>query len=191
MRLFFAIDVPNKIRECAFEFLQRLQVDVAGVKWVERENLHLTLRFLGEVATDKLADISNVAADTAACHEPFTMSLRGVSAFPSPTRARVIVISADRGETEAREIFTDLNQELHRVGMASEERPFVAHLTIGRIKGALPQGIEILKKENDRLFGEFIVDRFVLVESRLSREGPEYTRIGEFRLGSVLQGLSE
>lgn len=156
IRLFVALDFPVEIRER----LAGLGGGVPGARWTDAENLHLTLRFIGEVPDDQLADVDRALAEIAA--PAFDLVLDGVGVFGSGRNARVLWAGVERNEALAH-LQHKVESALVRAGIPAEERKFSPHVTLARLRDA-PQ---------DRI-GRFIADR------GLFRAGP--IRIGHFTL---------
>ncbi len=153
----------------------RLRSAAEKVKWVEPANLHFTLRFVGDTPE---RDVEAVARAAEGLGEwPLRLVLRGVGAFPSPRRARVVWIGLSEGAEALGEVCRALNGRLEATsGLPPEPREFAPHLTIGRVKvpvpsGALADRIEELRHED---FGEFAAEGFALYHSTLTPRGPVY-----------------
>lgn len=157
----------------------------ASIKWVEPENLHFTLKFLGETPQAAVAQLAQVASEVAARHEPFVVELRGAGAFPRPAQARAIWVGCGSGAEAMTGLATDLEGALTDAGLApKEKRSLSAHLTIGRNKGRhrgmeLAQAIEEAKSAQ---MGWMQVSGFALVRSQLTSQGPVYTDAAQFPL---------
>jgi len=174
IRLFAGIALPEDIRT-------RLEMICAGVRdarWTAPENLHLTLRFIGEVPEPAVEDI--VPALDRIAFDPFDLFLDGVGHFE--TRGRVRTLWAGlAGEPALAELQSRIEAALRRTGCAPETRNFKPHVTLARLKGARPDAVQGWIAANS-LFraGPFRVGEFVLFESRLGGEGPAYFPIAEF-----------
>jgi len=185
MRLFFAIVPPPVVQRAAFAVIRSLREDGDGVAWVKEENLHFTLRFLGEVGDSALGDVARAAREAVAGHAAFDAALGAVGAFPSPRRARVLWLGLAEGAEPMTALAASLADALGRIGFAKEERPFSSHLTIGRLRE--PQGDwteRLPAAAPEPAAVAFRVDRIALVRSQLSRGGSVYTVMDE----AVLDG---
>ena len=149
------------------------------VKPVEEENLHLTLRFIGEVEEGTVSRIAD-ALRTVRYH-PFTASLRGLGAFPSPSNPRVLWIGVEEGEDDLRKLRDGVERALRGI-VPREDEGFAAHLTIARVKGRSHGTMDVLKEYGDYDFGRLNVAEFKLKRSILSRTGPVYTDIEVYPL---------
>ncbi len=179
-RAFVAVELSEAARRQIAGLLERLRRDVRlSVRWVKPELMHLTLAFLGEVSTDFLESAKAQLAEAAARHKAFTMQLKTLGAFPSPSRARVAWIGTDQGKDEVCALQRDVVKALSSVGHEPERRPFSPHLTIGRLR--IPD--DISKALAAQFESEpFRIDHLVLFRSVLGPGGPTYHRLAEFPL---------
>ncbi len=186
-RLFFAVEIPSQVRARAVQVQRRLSRAAGGmVKWVEPENLHITLKFIGEVEAGKVEQVRRIGRQAALKARPMNIEVAGAGAFPSPSSVRVLWLGV-RGDTaELAGLAEALEAGLEEAGICGREsRPFVAHLTLGRARrGARLRGIApALAEFEGESFGEFRVESFVLMRSHLRPEGPVYEVVERFSLG--------
>jgi 2'-5' RNA ligase len=177
MRLFVAMDVPEEIKGVISETLGDLRKNMEGVRWVKPENIHITVKFIGDYEEDKL-DRLEVEIKKAAVRSPrFTALLAGCGAFPSPGKARVIWVGMREGEEEAAIVARKVDSRLGKIGIKREKRPFRGHLTLGRLKrprdcsdviGSMEKGLAKLANM------PFDVQEIVLYRSILDSQGPTY-----------------
>jgi 2'-5' RNA ligase len=141
--------------------------------------MHLTLAFLGEVSQDFLESTEARLAGAAQQHKAFTARLKGLGAFPSPVRARVVWIGTEQGKGEVCALQADVVKALRSVGYQPEKRPFSPHLTIGRLRipGDVSRAVAVQFESEP-----FTIERVVLFRSVLGPEGPVYSRLAEFPL---------
>jgi len=167
------------------DFLRPLMNDVA---WVAPDNFHLTLKFLGPVATEGLAAVTETLTSAAAACAPFKLELGGLGAFPSPTRPRVLWVGLDTGAAAATVLATRIDEALATLGFAREARAFSAHVTLGRVRQphAQPRLGEALAAA--RVVGAVDVARVSLMRSELSPRGARYTELATAPLGSAAAG---
>ena len=173
MRLFIAIDIPEEIKEKISNFQK--QIKMKGIKLVEKENLHITVKFLGEVDENLLNDILNLDLSI----EPVKIKLNQLNVFPNMNYIRVIWIGA-YGENLIK-IFEDVDKKLSNLGF-KKEREYVPHLTIGRVKFIenKKQLKDKIEKFKDVDFGEFEAKKLKLYKSTLTPNGPIYEVIKEW-----------
>jgi 2'-5' RNA ligase len=184
MRTFIAIDLSPEIKGRLAEFVGRLAPLGRGVKWVTKDAMHLTLKFLGEINETQVAEIESGLRPTASKFNPITLTCRGAGVFPpGSARPRVLWVGVEAGPDLAL-LQEDIDQCCEKIGFAREARPFHPHLTLGRVK--TPADIRAVLEEFDRarteVFGRMIVQRVTFFRSQLRPSGAEYSVLGEFPL---------
>lgn len=178
-RLFLAIPLPDDVRERAAAFVAELKTGGARASFVPAENLHYTLKFLGEIVAPHIADVEREARAIAATVPSFTVQVAGAGAFPGLSSARVVWIggTADSdGPDRLAAGFEDLGP---RFGVAAEQRPFRLHMTVARIRRGLqaPRALgDLLRAHASIELGAFECDNVALYESRLGHGPPRYHR---------------
>ncbi|HAP31433.1 MAG TPA: RNA 2',3'-cyclic phosphodiesterase [Firmicutes bacterium] len=178
-RIFFAIMLPGEVRERLALLQRALDLEPGAVKWVEKQNLHLTLQFIGEIPLEKIRPILDGAARTAAATAIFTLEVRGAGAFPGPLRPRVLWAGAGEGEKQTRQ----LAEELSRCIGIAPDKPFSPHITLGRVREGRTVRIgNALSRELSYSAGSVCVERFLCLESMLTARGPRYREIAVFKL---------
>ncbi len=184
MRAFIAIELPQEIKDALASLQERLKISGADVKWVEPKNIHLTLKFLGEVDETKLIEITGILDDVAAAHRIFQARVASTGAFPKPAFPRVIWAGITLGDNETREIYEDLEERLSFAGIPKEDRPFSSHITIGRVRSSLNKDrlAQDLKTAGTLEGKNFKVLRLTLFKSTLTPKGPAYEALKEANL---------
>jgi 2'-5' RNA ligase len=157
------------------------------IRWVRRETLHLTLRFLGETPQSTLDRVQHAAQERSGSWHAFALDIRGVGCFPDARRPRVIWAGAYDASGALQAVAGDLELLARSFGYPAEERPFSAHLTVGRAKDRLsPVGLRRLtdwiQRSDSESFGTFPVESIDLLKSDLRPSGPVYTRVATFLL---------
>lgn len=177
MRLFVAIDLPDDIRQSAADICR----GVHGVRWLPPEQLHLTLRFIGEVDDAVNAAIRRGLAAIAL--PPFPVSLQGVGCFPSPRRPRVLWVGLSGG-TPLMQLQHDVETAVVAAGLPPEERPFSPHITLARLKDHREgDAAPFLTRNASFHSGPFTVDTFHLYSSILTAKGAIHRREASYPLG--------
>jgi len=177
VRTFVAIRLPGDVQRAVADLQDRIHVPGVRVKWVEPENFHLTLKFLGDVPEDRLDRVFGAVEKGCEGQEAFAMSLEGVGAFPNLRRPRVVWIGLNRGREEVARLAASVEALLADVGFEREERPFRAHATVGRVKDVSPA----VRQLGDRIAAERLalegirIDRVEVMKSQLTRRGPLYS----------------
>lgn len=185
VRSFIALELNDEVRGKLTELLHQLHRTGAAVKWVEPENLHLTLKFLGEVPEAQIANIAETLRAIAQTIKPFAFTVRGVGGFPDLRRPRVLWVGVE-AVPPLIQLQRLVEQGMEKLGFAPEGRAFHPHITLGRVKAMA--GIEkvkaILSQHADTLFGIVAVSHLTFFRSDLSREGPTYTPLAHLPFGS-------
>jgi 2'-5' RNA ligase len=188
MRLFVAAELDEAVRGRAAAVAARLrEADEATgrrcVSWVTPENLHFTLQFIGEVEASMAQRIVGQLAppfDLPAFH----ITIAGAGAFPPSGPPRVVWLGVADGGAALSATARAVNQRLDALGLARDNRPFRAHLTLGRVKGPTgPRFREALAAARDVAVGSCTVDRVTLFESHLSPRGSTYAVVAAAPLG--------
>lgn len=185
VRLFIAVTIPDDVRVALAGLLTDCSAMPDKVKWVAADNLHLTLKFLGNVPEDTIAQIIGIIDTVAAQHSQFTFSMRGLGCFPNLVRPRVLFVDSCAGHDNLKQIASDLEQQLVPLGFEPENRQFKTHITIGRFKtrrGKPKLSDNLLGYIGDHKeteYGTFTVSKLTLMQSVLTPEGPIYTPVHE------------
>lgn len=169
IRLFVGLELPEVTRER----LALICAGLPGAKWVKPENLHLTLRFIGEVENGVAEDIDDALARVRAPR--FDIELGGVGFFGKPAAARILWAGVEKSGL-LNHLQMKVETAVKRAGLSAEARKFSAHVTLARLKGAPPQRLRRYIGENaDFRAGPIAIERFVLFSSFLSSSGAIYT----------------
>ena len=154
------------------------------IKWVDIENIHITLKFFGGTPEEKIDKICDALEKSTFNHDPFKLSLRDVGIFGSSYKPRVIWFGIDQS-VELQKLADDIKYELNEIGYEADRQNFVPHITVGRIK--IIENKKFFQKVIDENKSGFIqeipVEEIVLYESILHRTGPEYISIEKIMLG--------
>ena len=186
LRTFVAVEITQAIRKRAGELIAALAGTSADVKWVEPHNLHLTLKFLGEVHQNEIAQVCQAVARGAAGVEPFELEARGAGAFPNAGRPRTVWLGAGEGAEPMVVLHARVEAALAKLGYREEHRRFQPHLTIGRVRGAgagIAELGQLLQQQADFAAGRMTVGKVTLFASTLTADGPVYDVLGTGPLG--------
>ncbi len=180
MRLFVAVDLDENLRRAAARVARTLRerlerAETYGVSWVGADNLHLTLRFLGEVGDDAARQIERALAERFA-QPAFDVELAGAGTFPPGGSVRVLWLGiAEGGEALAR-LHDEVETRLAPFAFEREDRPYRAHLTIGRFRAPAPARVrEVIASMGIGTIGRCTIRRVTLYRSQLSPKGAVYT----------------
>lgn len=186
LRTFIAIDLGKTIRDRCLALQDTLARGGAELKWVEEENIHLTLLFLGEVEDRALPALCKAVADCCAQHGPFTLCVESVGCFPNPRRPRIVWVGVGGGSEEVCALHDALEPPLMNLGCyRREDRPYTPHITVGRIKGDRAPGAlaTALARQAQWRGGETAVREVCVFSSELTPQGPIYTVLSRAKLG--------
>ncbi len=178
MQLFVAVFPPPEVREEASRTAQRLLPN-ARIRWSMPENVHLTLKFLGDVDEESLDDLRTGLESACAEHASFEARLAGLGAFPSARRARILWAGVGAGSEQLRSLAADVDAALSSLGFERETRPYEPHLTLGRVQGG-PVRLDLPEEAGDGPL--FKVRRIELTQSTLTDKGPIYRTLEDFVL---------
>lgn len=164
--------------------IERLRSVAGGVAWVASGNLHLTLKFLGEVAEDRIGPVVDAVTSAASDALAFEAHVRGLGAFPSLMRPRVIWAGVTEGAAATVDLAGRVDEALAALGFAPYARPFSPHVTLGRVRqpGRNPALADALQGAAEREFGRLRVAGASLMRSELSPGGARYTELATVRL---------
>ncbi len=187
IRTFIACEISPKLRERLGREMGRLREAAPLVAWVKPENVHLTLKFLGDVKEDDLGELFEELEAEAEGFGPFSLEVRGVGAFPNWRNPRVVWAGMGEGAEEAVRLAGLVEDLCVDLGYEAEHRPFRPHLTLGRVKiPAHGHGLEGAAREMGGIpFGHIDVDEVVVYMSSLRRTGPVYSPMARFELRGV------
>ncbi len=187
MRCFIAIDINEKIRAAIADLQKQLAAKVAinkgDAKWVEPDNIHLTLKFLGEIKDEQAGEVCEISKQVAEAHKNFDINIESVGTFGGRS-AKIIWVGVGKGAEELMALQKDLEDRLAQAGYPPEEREFSAHLTLCRVKNP-KAGIklaEAVKQFESLKLGSVSADAVYVYQSQLTPAGPIYTLLGSFEL---------
>ena len=183
-RTFLAVECSLEVRPRATELISALAQCPVNVKWVEPENLHLTIKFLGEVSDVDLPPICSAVTEAVATFPAFDAQCRGVGAFPHAGRPRTIWIGIEEGLAEFIELHERIDRCLAKLQFPRERRRFHPHLTVGRVRDrrdTSPLG-EYLQERSEIRLGVLCVSEVVLFSSQLTAAGPIYSPLARCAL---------
>lgn len=172
--------MDSQLSEEVGRLVTSLASSATGVRWANRQQLHFTLKFLGEQDDSVVSKVAACLREIAQAFSSFSLGLSKGGAFPSQGAPRILWLGVQEGKTELINLATRIEEDLIGLGFSPEKRAFRPHLTIGRVKG------ENVRFDMERLLqgvkGEMTVTGFSLVESILKPQGAVYRRIEEFPL---------
>lgn len=180
-RIFIGIGINSEIRKGIYGFTTKLFGNEENIKIVPPQNIHLTMKFLGDTRVQKMGIIKKVIIDLADSINEFEFEVTGeIGGFPALKDAKIIFLKIGRGAGSFLEIYEKLEDGLSSINIRKEKRRFSPHITIARIKGRKGQG-SLLEREKGNLYSSKC-RCITLFESKLRQTGAEYTILEEFSL---------
>ena len=180
MRLFVALEIPSTVREHLAELVNALRAVSPQTRCVRPENLHVTLKFIGEVPETQLASIRTALAQVRS-DRAVTLDFGGLGFFPNERHPRVFWAGIE-ASPNLKTLAADIEKATETLSIAREQRPFSPHLTLARFEPPrLPDQLRTAIQENaGREFGSLRTHQFHLIESKLKPSGAEYTTVESF-----------
>lgn len=172
MRLFVAIELPENLKNSLSEIISSLVKSQVNAKWVNAENLHMTLKFLGNTDEDKLPEIIATLNDISRNQTPFSINISKIQFFPPRGKPRILSVETDQHE-HLKILAEGLQDRLEKCGFSKEGR-FKPHITLARLQGTrnISQLIQLAKSA--KLSASFPVESVALYKSTLTTTGPIY-----------------
>jgi 2'-5' RNA ligase len=185
LRLFLAIPIAPDILDALDEGIDTLREARAPVRWVRREGMHLTVKFLGDTESKKIASLAQALDTVCGEFEPFPISVAGIGAYPSMRRPRVVWAGVEEFSGTLLRLAGGVEDACAQLGWPREKREFSPHVTVGRVKGKinisrLAQAVGTME---DNLWGTQTVNSLVLYSSELKLGGAVYEKVHVSRLG--------
>lgn len=179
IRTFIAVTVPADVQRQIADLQSKLKTAGGKVSWPKPENIHLTLKFLGDTDERRLDEIASGLTGAAASVRPFMLQICGVGAFPNLKYPRVIWVGAASEGNQLSLLVHNIEERMSAVGFPKERRPFSAHLTLGRVKDVhgIQPTIEKMQQYEKFDGGSFEVDIIHLIKSELHPAGSIYTSL--------------
>lgn len=179
VRAFVAVLLDEAVRAAVAAQVAELRPLAGSVSWVQPQNLHLTLKFLGEIDAEAIGAVTEALAEAASKAAPFTLAFHGLGAFPGLAQPRVLWVGVSQGALECRALQADVDAGLARRGFPKEARAYTPHLTIGRVRA--PRGLarlqQAVRQDAARAFGSQRVSAISLMRSDLHPSGARYTEL--------------
>ena len=187
IRTFIAVELPEEIHHKLQQLQNDFRTSMPDVRWTKPGNIHLTLKFLGDVQLSRTDRITSSLKDIGGQFSPFAMSLAGMGAFPNSRKPRIVWVGVDKGADTLVEIANSIEASMKQLGFPKEKRPFTPHLTVGRIRQLKnPEAMtKALEQSKVGELGRFAVEKISFVRSQLDPAGSIYTTLAEAPLGKA------
>lgn len=177
LRLFIAFELTEMQKQDLAVLQDRVKGYIDGVRWLRPVNMHLTLKFLGEIGEESTGLIKKAMNRTIEEFRPFKIQFGGCGVFPTPQNARVLWIGLKKGEEPIKELAGRLENNLSKYEFKKEDRRYQPHLTIGRLRNRIPQEKINQFLEQEKLFETTaeVAQEIVLFQSCLAKQGAIHT----------------
>lgn len=192
IRSFVAVDLGPAVKACLAEIQRQLKasVPVRSVRWVQPDSVHLTLKFLGDVPSERVGEVSAALARTCEPLSPLTFSVAGAGCFPDTRRPNVVWVGVEDASRKLLALQLAVEKALNPLGFPPENRPFKPHLTLGRTQRDAPGADlravgERVAALNVGMLGQVTVTEIILMRSDLSPGGARYTPLAHVLLRGV------
>ncbi len=188
IRTFVAVEMDPAIRRAARGLIEKFRTAGADVGWAAPENMHLTLKFLGDVRDADVPPVCEAVGEAVAGVTPFELEIRGAGAFPNLSRPRVIWLGAAEGDEAMASLADRIEAVLESLGFAREARRFHAHLTLGRVRRggpALSALARLVEEHAAAQIGRTPVEEVVVFSSQLKPTGAVYEALSRASLGGT------
>ena len=181
IRTFIAIELPEKIIYTIRKVQEEIKSYGLKIRWVRPENIHLTLKFLGDIQAADTENVARAVSETATGYPPISLAVKGIGVFPGIKKPRVLWLGISKQLDLLTALQKTLDEKLEAMGFPKEKRPFRGHLTLGRIKSKIdPKTLHDVLKEFTQFESErFFADRIILYKSDLKPKGAVYTKLIE------------
>ena len=196
VRSFIAIELPDELkRELSHLEAQLKSGSQPGIKWVDPYSIHLTLKFLGNIAVDRIEEITKAMDEAAQGIPPFNLEVKNLGVFPNLKRVQVTWVGISGEIDKLNQLQKQIESRLAHLGFAPESRPFTPHLTLARLRDQVSlnerQGFgQLIATTRFESACNIKVDTISLMRSQLTREGAIYSRISSVRLKKSLSNTA-
>ncbi len=179
IRTFIALPLSDNLISQIFEIQRQLKSYDFPVRWVKPENIHLTLKFLGDIPLESVENIATAMEITIRGRSPMTLFAKGLGVFPGIKKPRVIWVGISGDIQALSEMQAALESNLEKIGFPKENRPFKSHLTLGRIKKSVSSRnlFDALQSFSDFTTQPFEARELILYKSELNPSGALYTKL--------------
>lgn len=186
MRLFVGIDLNQEIRQACVRIIDELMLSGAALKTVAPENIHITLKFLGEVREGSVKEISRIIQEASSSIQPFRVGFSVLGYFGSTRFPRTIWVGISEGRETISSVIQDLDKRLSHI--RSEERKPKPHMTLARVRSFENSEnlIDAIQSNRDVKLGELLVNEIKLKRSVLKPDGPVYSDLEAYELGKEI-----
>ena len=184
LRTFIAIELDPQLQAVLHQIQEDFKKIGADVRWIKAQNIHVTLKFLGEVPPERIDSVRDLMAKTLEGFKSFSMALTHLGAFPKIENPQIIWVGTTADRNSIQQIAQSLEENLKGIGFEKEKRDFDPHVTLGRMRSSINK-FALTKKMRDFEFPTTphqLVNQIVLFKSTLSPQGPAYEALAKIDL---------
>jgi len=184
LRTFVGVALPDDTQKALVDVSRELGQAGGKMRWTKRENLHVTLKFLGDTPQEEVAEVCRLLGEATTDMAPFRIEVKGLGCFPTPNRPRIIWAGVGEGTAELERLNERLETRLREAGYPGEHRRYVPHVTLGRFlrRGLTGLG-PLIEERREEVYGEFVAKGITYYLSELDRGGPAYAVLARIPLG--------
>jgi len=177
IRAFIAVEINNQAKQKISKLISVLKKSDIDAKWVTEDQMHLTLKFLGNVNKDKIQEISDAISVISNNFKSFAVSFSEIGAFPNTSHPRVIWLGIDKGAESLKMLNDEIEASLERLGFAKESREYKSHLTLARIRSSknISNLIKLIRETHCDIGDEILIHKLTLFQSILNPKGAVYS----------------
>jgi 2'-5' RNA ligase len=177
LRIFIAALLPEEIKNHIACYLDSIKDRAGGVKWESSQKLHITLKFLGDIDEEKLSEVKDIVSSSILGRSKIKLTLSNFGGFPSLSRPRILHVGF--GESRAIiDLQSNIDSQLSEVGFEKDEREFIPHVTIGRVKSKFKINPPLPMIEEKT----FSIENIAVVQSFINNKGSEYKNLNVYKL---------
>ena len=184
IRAFIAVEIDSPNKQKLSELIALFKKTDTDVKWVNENQMHLTLKFLGNIEEIKVQEVSRALESIIKDFKKFTISFSKIGAFPNINKPRVVWVAIDEGKGTLKLLADKIESRLEKIGFEKEKREFKAHLTLGRVKSLknISQLTEVIQKTGFQSQDKIKISALILFQSTLAPKGAIYAPLAEIKL---------
>ena len=184
IRSFIALDLPEDLKKGLQKLQDTVRKHADCIRWVKPDNIHLTLKFLGDIVESQVGPIGRILENMTSGMAPFKLQVKGFGAFPNARNPKVIWMGMDDNQQRLVLFQEKLEETLAAIGFTPEKRDYSPHLTLGRVKDSRgKRDIEqIIEKYKNEDLGYFTADTIIFFQSDLQPSGPVYSSLKTIQL---------
>ena len=187
IRAFIAIKIDNLNKQKISSLISQLKKSDTAIKWASENQMHLTLKFLGDIKESDVENCSNSLKSIADNSNAFSIKFSKIGGFPNIQKPRVIWLGIDKGAEELKLLNNKIENDFEKLGFQKEKREYSAHLTLGRVKSLknIQNLTKIISEINLDLQDEIKINKIILFQSTLTSKGAIYTPLSEYPINNL------